>query len=179
MQRIAHGNLPACPPRGASRELPHSFSPLRSRPVRPLLALFCASLALTGCGPDDDEQAPAACRQGADEVLAALESAPGEVRLDGTPISDCLVKGSSPADVQEIGATLLAAAQALSDEVRSDPPGGAALRLGYLIGAVKRGAAGTQGIHHELVRRLELEAVQTERRGGAFLRGEQAGREGG
>ncbi|MGE5282903.1 MAG: hypothetical protein ACM3N0_11420 [Chloroflexota bacterium] len=57
-----------------------------------------------------------------------------------------------------VGAAMLVAATRLNAEARARPGGGANLRLGYLLGAVEKGAARTDGIHVELVRRLTAAA---------------------
>jgi hypothetical protein len=120
------------------------------------LALLCA-LAI-GCG--GGEEAPtagAACQVPADEVLTALERAPGAVTLAGeTSISDCVTGSRNPGDLQTVGATLTEAAEELERTAPRDPR--AALRLGYLIGAARRGSVGQIGITDELVRRLERAA---------------------
>ena len=122
---------------------------------------------------------PSACHEGDGAVRTALERAPAEVRLEGTPLSQCLVPASAPGDVQEIGSAYIAVAADLAYEARAQPDGRAATRLGYLIGAVRRGADRTQGIHAELVRRLEQELVIVDTRSRAFREGERAGRESG
>lgn len=134
--------------------------------------LAALALALPGCGREEDPVLPAACHLGADAVEAALADAPGEVRLDGdTRLSDCLARKSEQADVLLVGEVYVGAAARLADQ-------GEALRLGYLLGAVRRGAADTQGIHDELLRRLEQEAGRVEDRA-AFRRGQRAGLESG
>ena len=140
--------------------------------MRVLMAVLLAAVAAAGCSQEDESPLPAACRLGPDAVVSALGSAPGEVRLEGdTALSDCLTRGSEQADVLLMGEVLLTAAARLADERD-------ALRLGYLLGAVQRGAGGTQGIHDELVRRLEQEAALLDDRP-AFARGERAGLESG
>jgi len=119
---------------------------------------------------------PAECKGGPESVRSALASAPGRVELGGTTISDCLKQASGGADVQTIGSSLIAAAQDLADEARSDPEGPAATRLGYLAGAARRGAAKVQGFHEETLRRLEQELQAVDTRSDAFRRGERAGR---
>ena len=52
-----------------------------------------------------------------------------------------------------LGVTLTRAADGLREVAIADPA--AALRLGYLVGAVRRGAAQTPGIAAQLARRLE------------------------
>jgi len=51
------------------------------------------------------------------------------------------------------------------------------VQLGYLAGALKRGSEQTQGLHSELVRRVDQELVRVDRTSSAFRRGERAGRE--
>ena len=123
-----------------------------------------------------EERMPGACTQGADAVRGALAVAPGAVRLDGVRLSDCLTEGSDADDVQVVGAAFLDVAARLADAARRRPRGAAAVRLGYLLGAARRGAAHTQGIHTELVRRLEQELTMVDTRTAAFRRGERAGR---
>jgi hypothetical protein len=137
-------------------------------------ALACLVL-LSACSSDGEEELPAACEAPETSLRAALAEAPGEVRLDGTPISGCFVKSSDPSAVQRVGAAYLAVAAELGDSAARRPEGAAALRLGYLIGAVRRGSERTQGIHSELLRRLEQEASPV-LDSAAFERGERAGR---
>jgi hypothetical protein len=115
---------------------------------------------LTGCGGSSDEpETPAACLGTADDYLAALESAPGEVRLDGTtPISDCLVEDQPGGALQTVGKSVVDAATELNAQARRDPAGQGTVQLGYLVGAVQEGASGTGGIHQDLVLRLDTAA---------------------
>jgi hypothetical protein len=143
------------------------------------LALLAAAV-LAGCGREDDAQLPASCRLGAPAVEAALREAPGEVRLEnGTRLSDCLVRTSEQGDVLLVGEIYLGVASRLADVAAEDPAAPEAIRLGYLMGAVRRGAIETQGIHDELLRRLELETSRVDRASPAYRRGERAGRESG
>ena len=85
-------------------------------------------------------------------------------------------RARSDADIQTVGTVLTRTADALAGTMaRSD---GAALQLGYLIGAVRKGARHTNGIHQELVRRVE-QAIGLDgppaRRRAAFDRGLAAG----
>jgi hypothetical protein len=148
-------------------------------PRSPAAAAVLGALALAGCLREEEVGLPAACRADAAGVTQALERAPAPVRLDGIPLSGCLVRKSDPSDVQAVGASYLQVAVELAAAARTQPEGPAAVRLGYLIGAVRRGAAGTQGIHDELVRRLEQELVPLDTGTRAFRRGERAGRESG
>ena len=141
-----------------------------------LLAL--TALAAAGCGKDSDRGLPAACPADSDQVTAALRKAPAGVRIDGVALSECLTRRSSPEQVQRVGATYVEAATGLSRVARSHPDGPEALRLGYLVGAAHRGASSTEGVHSELIRRLdqELRGVQPSP---ARRRGERAGRRSG
>lgn len=120
------------------------------------LALACLALLGAGCSKDEDEAAPSACVGGTDAYLAALETAPGEVRLDGdVPISDCLTPEQEGGQLATIGSQMVAAATTLNKAVQQNPTGPEAVQLGYLVGAVERGA---EGIHADLVRRLNAAA---------------------
>jgi hypothetical protein len=122
-----------------------------------LLAMIAAAI-LAGCGKQDNST-PAACLQGANAYLRALEGAPGEVLLAGeTPISDCLARNQEGGELATVGEALVEAATRLNAEGRAQPGGEANLRLGYLLGAVERGAERTEGIHSDLVRRLTVAA---------------------
>ena len=139
------------------------------------LALAIA-LALTGCSDSGDEAVPVACKEGPDAVRAALARAPEQVELGGTPLSQCFTRGASGADLQQVGAAYVAAAARLADEARLRPEGAGALRLGYLVGAARRGASGTQGVHEELMRRIEQELIRVDTGSAAYRRGYEAGR---
>jgi hypothetical protein len=142
------------------------------------LALVAIALSVGGCAKEDgDEHAvPIACKEGPDTVGAALARAPARVELDGTLLSECFTRGSDGADLQQVGASYLSVAAGLADGARLRPGGDEALRLGYLVGAVKRGAAGTQGVHDELARRIEQETIGVDTRSPAYMRGYRAGR---
>jgi hypothetical protein len=138
-----------------------------------LLAVAACAVAVAGCS-GDDERLPAACRTDSASVIRALDRAPRPVRIRGVPISHCLTHGSSAEDVELVGSILVGAASELGDAARRRPGGRAAVSLGYLIGAAHRGGARTQGLHAELVRRLDQEAYGVDSR--ALRRGERAGR---
>ena len=70
-----------------------------------------------------------------------------------TRLSECVRLAQADADVQTLGASYTRAADDLAR--RTSASSQAALQLGYLIGAARRGARHTTGIHVELVRRLE------------------------
>ena len=155
-------------------------APRRLAPI----AIAALIVVAAGCGSSDDKETPAACLAPSGTYLQALEAAPGPVRLEGeTPISDCLVSSQGGGQLQTVGGTLVVTATKLNAEARRDPAGAAALQLGYLMGAVSKGA---DLIHTDLVRRLNA-AAQFSESGGtlplsfqrAFTRGYAAGRQSG
>ena len=122
-------------------------------------ALGAALLAGCGGGAHKDEHAPVACREGVATFLEALKAAPGEVILSGeAPISDCLIVGAEEGELADLGEGALAAATKLNAEARAASGGTAAVELGYLLGAIARGAADTEGTGGELLRRLTVAA---------------------
>jgi hypothetical protein len=146
------------------------------RGARASLAVIGALAALaSGCG-NDDKHVPVACEESAANVRSALVNAPGEVRLDtGTRLSECFTRAAQPAEIQQVAAVFIDAASQLAERARAQPHSAAALQLGYLIGAVRHGAAGTQGIHYETQRRIEQELIGVQVRAPEFMRGERAG----
>jgi hypothetical protein len=141
------------------------------------IAALLAAAALAGCGREEEPKLPAACLLGPGDVGPALASAPGEVRVEGTRLSDCVSRASDSSDIQTVGATYLAVAGDLVPRATAEPEGAEARQLGYLVGAVRKGAERTQGYNLEMVRRLEQEAAALEARSAAFAEGERAGRE--
>jgi hypothetical protein len=134
------------------------------RPARTSFGLACllpvATLAalLAGCGKGEPTT-PVACFEGSGAYAKALAAAPGEVRVGGqTPISECLASEQDPGELAQVGEALVEAATRLNAEAREERGGPAALQLGYLLGAAKRGGEETEGIHAELLRRLEVAA---------------------
>jgi hypothetical protein len=123
----------------------------------PVIALIALALLLSACGSgEDDAETPVACKVSAAEYRSALAAAPGEVGLsDDTLISECLVPEQTGGDLATVGKEMIATATALNEEARQDPTGAAAVQLGYLIGAIERGA---EGIHADLVRRVNSAA---------------------
>lgn len=135
-----------------------------------------AVLALSACGA---QEAPldGACLESSGAIERALSRAPGPVTLgSGTPLSKCVSQARSDADLQNAGMVFTRAADELADLAKAGDAA-SALRLGYLIGAARRGAARTAGIHAELQRRLERTGayVQGPRVGAALTRGLAAG----
>jgi phosphoribosylformimino-5-aminoimidazole carboxamide ribonucleotide (ProFAR) isomerase len=123
---------------------------------------------------------PAACEENAQAIRSALTRAPGDVRLSGgVRISSCFQQAASPADVQNLGAIFVDAADALAARVRAAPHSHAAVELGYLIGAVRRGARTDTGVHYESERRVEQELAGVPTGTPEFRRGLEAGRRAG
>src|SRR3954453_11531550 len=136
---------------------------LRGRHIA--LVAAAAALAIAGCGTKKNDLAPAACLATNQGYLSALERAPAEVRLAGsTPISDCLVPEQDAGQLANIGREMIVAATKLNAQARHDPSGPAPLQLGYLIGAIAKGA---DPIHTDLVRRLNS-AARFSQTGGAL-----------
>lgn len=140
----------------------------------PLAATAACALALAGCGTDAHHPA-AACTQGPQALRTALGRAPGAVTIGGHPISDCFTKGSNAGDVERVGSAWVTAAADLGIAARRHPEGEAALRLGYLLGAARRGVRNSPGLHAELLRRLEQEALPFAKSSSALQRGVRAG----
>jgi hypothetical protein len=130
---------------------------------RVAVALLC--LALAACG-EDEPPLDSACTESPEAVVRALRAVPGRVTLgSGTPLSQCVARAKTDADLQTLGVVLTDAAERLARHAEEGDQR-AALELGYLAGAVRRGAARTSGIHAELERRVA--------RAGAFVH--EAGR---
>jgi hypothetical protein len=127
--------------------------------MRLVAALLTALVVLlAGCGSSDDST-PVACLEGAAAYERALKAAPDEVLLeDETLISECLTRNQSGGDLSRVGEAMIETATKLNAEAREEPGGSAALQLGYLLGAVKRGTEESEGIHTDLLRRLVVAA---------------------
>ena len=143
------------------------------------LLLIAVAVAATGCGGRDP--LPRACLDGPRPVAAALRSAPGPVALrGGTRLSQCVELAFGQGELQEVGVIYMQVGTALAAQVsRSDA---AALQLGYLVGATRRGAGRTNGVALEMMRRMEVvvgpEGPPAHRRA-AYQRGLAAGARGG
>lgn len=138
-----------------------------------------ALLAFSGCGSRTPPAQACIEAQPAD-VLQALAHAPGDVTLaDGTPLSQCVRRTIDDSRLQALGATLTAAADELAAQMRSS--GAAAFQLGFLIGAVDRGATQAAGLQEELANRVAGAAAGLDSgpRRAPLLRGRAAGRAGG
>ena len=113
--------------------------------------VLLAAIALGACGTRDRTMSPA-CTADTATIARALDRAPAPVRLpDGTLLSQCMAAADTDAALQSFGVLATQVADDLADR-------GAALRLGYLIGAARRGATRTNGIGAELEHRLESSA---------------------
>jgi hypothetical protein len=124
--------------------------------VRVLALLAAASLAACGATADPLDEA---CMSNPGAIERALARAPSPVTLpSGTRLSQCVSNARSDADLQTAGAVLTRAADHLSAQARAGDAT-AALRLGYLVGATRRGAKRTAGIHAELERHIERAAA--------------------
>jgi hypothetical protein len=134
-----------------------------------------AAVVAAGCGSEPSRDVPVACKSGPSAVLRALAKAPGDVRLAGRPLSDCFAPGSDSGDGQALGFALVPAAERLAPQARARPEGRAAVRLGFLVGAVHRGAARGR-VYAELERRVRQVLVGVDVRSPAYRRGQRAGR---
>jgi copper chaperone CopZ len=146
--------------------------------VAALALLLC--LALAACG-EQQRVVPASCTTGAKVIERALAKAPGAVRLpDGTALSACVTAADTDAELQTMGLVFTTVADSLAERAqRGDAE--AAMRLGYLAGAVRRGAEHTAGVALELERRISRAGAYVAADGGheagaALRRGLAAGR---
>jgi hypothetical protein len=130
----------------------------RVRRLAPVIVLGCA-LAAAGCGSTGATGTPTACLSPAGAYLGALRDAPGAVRLGGgTAISSCFSDTQGGGELANVGQSVIKAATELNAEARRDPGGTAAIELGYLDGAVRKGTSGTAGSEADLMRRVESAA---------------------
>jgi hypothetical protein len=101
---------------------------------------------------------PSAC-VGTDQAgyVEALQAAPAAVRLrGGTPISECVSRVRTDAELQNLGVIVHTVAEELADRVRATGDLAAARQLGYLNAAIASGAADSNGIAAELERRVSV-----------------------
>jgi hypothetical protein len=137
-----------------------------------------ALAAPVGCASEGvEEPLPPACQAGEQAVRDALGAAPRPVRLGGVPLSECFDARSTGAELQSVGISFVGAASMLAERARARPEGDAAMQLGYLVGAMRRGAGRSkaQGIHTELVRRVEQELTLVDPDSRAVKEGIRAG----
>jgi hypothetical protein len=115
------------------------------------VAVACTLALVLGACDSQRAALPASCGAPAAQVVAALASAPQAVLMaDGTPLSRCVRDADSTAELENVGVSLHGAAQLLRD--RADA--GAAVELGYLVGATRKGARGSPGVSSELAVRV-------------------------
>jgi hypothetical protein len=128
---------------------------------------------LAGCAQEEPKM-PTACLED-HAVPTLLKHAPAPARFaDGkTKLSDCLVRTSDTADLQTFSVVVLNEATFL----RSHPDGQSLVKLGYLRGALHRGADG--GLQDEFLRRFDDELLGVDTQSPAFKRGEAAGNDSG
>jgi hypothetical protein len=114
------------------------------------------ALALAACGTDAPAM-PSTCTDTDQAGYAnALRAAPGDVRLPGgVPISTCLERVRTDAELQNLGSVVHVVAERLATGAR-DGDVAAARELGYLNAAVAVGAAASNGISAELARRVSV-----------------------
>jgi hypothetical protein len=148
---------------------------VRSSSIFPVV--LCLAALQVGCG-DDPGPLPEGCTRSS-ELLASLRGAPGQVRLSGERLSDCFQKGADAGQIQAVGGAFVEAASRLSSRARPEPEGRAAVQLGYLVGAARRGGSRTSGVHDELLRRLDQEAGELAASSRSYRRGRRAGQEAG
>ncbi len=130
-----------------------------------LLAMPLVVLGATGCG-ETDPATPAACLGGPAGFRQALADAPDPVRLEGDlAISDCLPRNQGAGLQESVGRSLLLVASGLAGQrtgggeaESSANAETAALQAGYLVGAVRRGAEDSEGIHATMVDRVSSSA---------------------
>ena len=119
-------------------------------------AIACAATLAAGCGSSDSEDTPSACKSSRQDYVRILARAPEGVAFeDGTTISECLVPEQSGGELAQVGEEMIGAATTLNATAREEPTSLAAVQLGYLVGAVEKGS---EGIHADLVRRLNAAA---------------------
>jgi hypothetical protein len=146
---------------------------------RCLATALAAGVLLAGCG-NRDVVVPPECMQGPASLRAALRSAPGPVLLGGRArIRDCFKQAAPSADVQNLGSIFIETADGLGDRVRRAPRSHAAVELGYLMGAVRRGARTDSGIHYQSEQRIEQSLVGVPLDTPEYRRGLAAGKRSG
>lgn len=123
--------------------------PMWSRTAAIVVGLAVGLGACGGAAPP-----PPGCGAGSAGLEQALAAAPGSVRLaGGTAISVCVARARTVTQLERIGGLLTSEADRLAARAMGDPQ--AALELGYLIGAIRRGAALTNGFASQLRAHVE------------------------
>ena len=143
-------------------------------------AAITFAVVLGGCGNNDEVVTPDAGLERVANYQQALRRAPANAGLPGgDQISDCLVRNQSDGDLVNVGDSLRIVATGLSRGMKQGPAEdpSQAIRAGYLVGALKKGAEGTDGIHATLVQRVEAAATNNldEAQRAEYERGLEAG----
>lgn len=121
-----------------------------------MAALGSTVVLLTACGPGATPISPA-CTDDTGPIVRALTRAPAAVTLrDGSLLSTCVSNGTDDAELQSVGLAFHTVAEGLRERAQRHHDAAAAVQLGYLIGATRRGARHTAGVMAELQRRIEL-----------------------
>ena len=125
-----------------------------------LLPLLLLPLLAAACGADE-ATTPTVCLEGPAKIETALVTAPEPVLIDGTvPISDCLIRNQPDGDLVNFGSDAVTVATRLGTEAGGSGAAAiaAAIRAGYLVGAMEKGSEDTDGIHAALVDRVRSAA---------------------
>ncbi len=154
------------------------------------LILPAFALAFIGCSSGAKIPTPAACQATPEIWLTALAEAPDQVRIEGDSlISECLPANQSAAHQEEVGRTAVEVATRLAAFIKTDGANGdfessaeAAMMAGYLVGAMTKAEAKTEGIHATLLDRVEAAATNgldgaSKKVQQTYQRGYEAGRE--
>jgi hypothetical protein len=129
------------------------------RSIAALAVVSLCAAGLAACGSSGSASTPSACLHGPSNFLTALATAPGPVRLNHQNlISDCVLPAQKGGELTQVGSALVVAATKLNVAGRANPTGHDPVELGYLVGAIERGATETAGIHTDLLRRLDAAA---------------------
>lgn len=133
---------------------------------------------LAGCATER-APVPDACFGTPASMMSTLRQGPPVVLEDGTRLSGCVSAARSDGDLQSLGLLFTRVADVLRTRAGDDPD--AAFALGYLSGAVGRGAAASSGsIAAQLARRVDQLATLDPGAGAASVsaleRGRRAGR---
>lgn len=114
-------------------------------------------LLLAGCS-QERAAIPDGCFGSPASLRSTLLADPPIALDDGTRISGCVSAARSEGELQSLGLLYVRVADVLSTQAPSDPE--AAFALGYLAGAVARGAAASSGsIAAQLTRRIDQVAT--------------------
>lgn len=126
----------------------------------PIGAVVAVALGLAACGSSSGgADTPTACLGGPAGIERLLDQPP-DPTFEGFPTAgSCLVPDQPTGELTKVGSAMILAAQHLNSQGREAPDGKAPIRLGYLLGQVRRAADETGGIHDNLVGRIESSAL--------------------